>query len=368
MSNIPPVPFNDLGRNTVALRSELDEAIARVVSSGWYVLGPEHDAFEAELAEYLGVTQVIGVGNGTDALQLALSALNVTAGSTVLTAANAGGYTSTAVRSLGAVPVYSDVDADSLLVTVDSLTTALAGLSVKPDAIVVTHLFGSAADISSIVSWAHGQGIPVVEDCAQALGAVVGGVKAGSVADIATTSFYPTKNLGALGDGGAVMTSSADLAARVRQLRQYGWESKYRTTIAGGRNSRLDELQAAILRVKLPYLDGWNARRREIHAQYAAALGSGARLVNGNTDSFVGHLAVVEVEDRAAARAVLEARGVRTDVHYPIPDHLQPLLDGSQHISLPVTETAADRIFSLPLFPELTSDEISVVSSAIAGL
>jgi aminotransferase EvaB len=358
------VPFNDLGRGTTALRSELDVAISRVVSSGWYVLGPEHDAFEAELASYVGVAHCVAVGNGTDELQIALSALGVAAGDVVLTAANAGGYTTTAARSLGAIPIYADVDPQSLLLTAATLEVAVAHLPTQPKVVVVTHLFGAAAEVQEIVNWAHARGIKVVEDCAQSLGAFAGAVRAGSVGDIATTSFYPTKNLGALGDGGAVLTANAEIATRVRQLRQYGWESKYRTTVDGGRNSRLDELQAAILRVKLPYLDAWNERRRAVHSIYERAASGGARFVNTSGPGFVAHLAVIRTDDRARAQDIFVRHGVRTDVHYPIADHHQPIANDSG-LSLAVTENAAQQILSVPLFPELTDDEIARVSMAI---
>ncbi len=361
------IPFNALGRATAAVRPALDAAIARVVDSGWYVLGPEHDAFEAELAAYVGVHEAIGVGNGTDALQLALTALGVDRGDAVLTAANAGGYASTAARSIGAVPVYADVDASSLLLTVATLEDAITHLDAAPKAVVVTHLFGMMAEVASIVEWAHARGIAVVEDCAQALGARTDGRMAGSVADVATASFYPTKNLGALGDGGAVLTSRPELAVAARELRQYGWESKYRASRPAGRNSRLDELQAAILRVKLPLLDGWNERRRELHSRFQAAAPSSVRFVHSATERFTAHLCVVEVDDRAGARDLLVDRGVRTDVHYPIPDHLQPLVAGEAP-ALPVTERAADHILSLPLFPELTEQEIDRVCAALEEL
>ena len=365
----PVVPFNDLGRGAQIIRDSLDEVISRVVGSGWYVLGPEHDGFENELATYMGVAHAVGVGNGTDALQLALTGLGVGTGDTVLTAANAGGYTSTAARSIGAVPVFADVDATTMLMTTETVAAAVAALEIAPKVIVVTHLFGTAADIVPIVEWAHDRDIFVLEDCAQSLGAMVGDRRAGSIADVATTSFYPTKNLGALGDGGAILTSSDDLARTLRQLRQYGWSSKYQTTVQGGRNSRLDELQAAILRTKLTMLDGWNQRRREIHARYEAAVSSNARMVNVASPGYVGHLAVVEVQDREAAKSIFDKHGIRTDVHYPIPDHLQPIAAGSRvAMALPVTERAAEHIISVPLFPELNDDEIERTCVALSEL
>jgi len=362
-----PVPFNDLGRGTTSIRAEIDEAISRVVSSGWYVLGPEHNSFEVELAAYVGTAHAVGVGNGTDALQLGLTALGVQPGDSVLTAANAGGYTSTAARSIGAIPVFADVDPESMLLTAATIASAVDGLDAAPKVIVVTHLFGTAAGVEEIVEWAHARGISVLEDCAQSLGAMVGARRAGSIADVSTTSFYPTKNLGALGDGGAVLTSNDETAVRLRQLRQYGWTSKYHTSVSGGRNSRLDELQAAILRAKLPLLDGWNERRRQIHSRYESAVSPNARMVNTANEGFVGHLAVVEVSDRVAAKSVFDAHGVKTDVHYPTPDHLQPIASGSEW-TLPVTERIAEHIVSVPLFPELTDAEIDRVCAALAEL
>ena len=364
-ARLETVPFNDLGRATSVFRDEIDRAVARVISSGWYVLGPEHDAWERELAEYMGVAEAVAVGNGTDALQLALAALGVEPGDTILTAANAGGYSSTAIRALGAIPVFADVEQETLLLSVRTLDAAIAGLRRQPRVIIVTHLFGAAAEIQDIVGWAQGKGILVVEDCAQSLGAIVGGVRAGSVADVATTSFYPTKNLGALGDGGAVLTRDAGIAERVRKLRQYGWDRKYHAVLGGGMNSRLDEMQAAVLRVKLPQLDAWNDRRREIHRVYEGAVGDGARMVNRAGESYVAHLAVIEAADRAHAQEVFARHGVRVDIHYPIPDHRQAIADEGESWSLPVTEAAANHILSIPLFPELTSAEVDRVATAL---
>lgn len=365
------VPFGDLGRSTPGVQAAVEAAVARVVASGWYVMGPEHDAFEAELATAVGVDHAIALGNGTDALELALAAVGVEAGDRVVTVANAGGYTTIATRLLGAEPVYCDVEPDTLQASADTVRAVLDAPGATPAAIVVTHLYGAMAPIREIVALASERGIPVVEDCAQALGARLDAQAAGSFGDIATTSFYPTKNLGALGDGGAVLTSSADLADRVRRMRQYGWQGKYTIAHPHGRNSRMDELQAAILRVKLPELDGWNTRRREIHARYEAAAEAGgvvrmASSARGSGTAFIGHLAVALADDRDAARARFTAAGIRTDVHYPIPDHRQPLIaaEGEQP-ALPVTEDAAARIFSLPLFPELRDDEVDRVCAVL---
>lgn len=369
MTTDKPVPFNDLVRSVADIRPQIDEAISRVVSSGWFVLGPDHNAFESELAEYVGVSHAVNVGNGTDALELALAALGVTTGSLVVTVANAGAYTSTATRLLGAEPVFCDVDPKTLLMSAATLEAALALLETKPAAIVVTHLYGALAPMSEIVAVATKHGIPVLEDCAQSLGATVNGIKGGSLADIATTSFYPTKNLGALGDGGAVLTNSDDLADKVRRMRQYGWASKYSIEHAHGRNSRMDEIQAAILRVKLPLLDAGNQRRRDIHAAYEAAQQSVVEFVNTSNESFIGHLAVVTSDRRDDLRAQLGASGITTDVHYPIPDHQQKFPDFTPRpMPLEVTEWASAHVFSLPMFPELTDAEVARVVAALENL
>ena len=366
-SNDPTVPFNDLSRTPPPLAAQIADAVARVVASGWYVLGPEHDAFETELASYLDVEHAVALGNGTDALELSLSALGVTAGDTVMTVANAGAYTSVATRLLGAEPVYADISPETLQLSVETATAVLDALPTPPKALVVTHLYGAMAPVAELVELAHSRGIAVVEDVAQAIGARAGGRAAGTFADIGTTSFYPTKNLGALGDGGAVFTSDADLAGAVRSLRQYGWTSKYRIGRARGRNSRLDELQAAILRVKLPHLDAMNERRRAIHSRYEGASSDAFRIVNHSSESFIGHLAVAVASDRDAARASFDAAGIRTDVHYPIPDHRQPW-PGPAAVELPATDAASASVLSLPMFPELTDTEVDRVVAALRAI
>ena len=363
------VPLNDLGRGTRSLRAELDLAIGRVISSGWFVLGPEHDALERELAAYVGTTHAINVGNGTDALELALSAVGVAAGDQVVTVANAGAYTTTAVRLLGAFPIYCDIDPQTLLMSVATLEAALALMDEAPKAIVVTHLYGALAPIEAIVALAAKHGIAVIEDCAQSLGARTSNGMGGSFAAVATTSFYPTKNLGALGDGGALFTSNDEIAASLKRMRQYGWESKYNIQYAHGRNSRLDEMQAAILRTKLPFLDAGNARRREIHALYESAAPSDATLVNKAGEDFVAHLAVLTSENRTAVREKLRDAGIATDVHYPIPDHQQGFPDFvARTMPLEVTEWASQAVFSVPMFPELTDAEALCVKEALDSL
>jgi aminotransferase EvaB len=373
ISSEPLIPFNDLGRVSPELLAELQAAAARVIASGWFVMGPEHEALEAELASYVGVKHAVNVANGTDALELALGAIGVVRDDLVVTVANAGAYTTVATRLLGAIPAYCDIDPQTHLMSAASFEECLAGLDKTPRAVVVTHLYGALAPVADIARIAVSHGILIVEDCAQSLGAIVGGVRGGSLADVATTSFYPTKNLGALGDAGAVFTSHNDVAARLRYLRQYGWSGKYSIEHVGGRNSRMDELQAAILRVKLPLLDGWNARRRDIHAFYEAAnrahSDSGIELINTANESFVGHLAVGVSASRDDAREKLLARGIKTEIHYPIPDHQQRVdapFAGARE--LPVTEWAAQAVISLPVFPELTETDVARIGAGLAAL
>jgi dTDP-4-amino-4,6-dideoxygalactose transaminase len=358
------LPVNDLSRAIAAQRSDLDRAMAAVLDSGWVVLGPQVRSFEEELASYLSVGHAVSVANGTDALTIALTALDCGPGDLVATVANAGGYATTAIRNVGAVPVYVDVDPATALMAADSVTTALdSGVRL----VVVTHLFGAMAPVQAIVDLCRPRGVKVLEDCAQAIGSERAGQRAGSIGDAAAFSFYPTKNLGALGDGGAITSDDAGFAEAIRSLRQYGWESKYTVGRTGGRNSRLDELQAAVLRVRLPLLDEGNARRREIHKRYAAS--SSHRFFGVDDGSFVAHLAVLEVADRDRARAALEAVGIMTDVHYPIPDHRQPVR--AEHRlagSLAVTEELAGRILTVPCFPELTDSEVDRVCEGLSAL
>lgn len=369
MSQTMHIPFNDLKRGTNVIRDEIQVAIQRVLDSGWFVLGPEHDALEIELAEFVGVKHAVNVANGTDALELGLAALGVKVGDYVLTVANAGAYASTAILLLGAEPVYVDVDPETLLMSAATLHAALEKMPEKPKAIVVTHLYGAMAPIEEIVRIAHSQNIAVMEDCAQSLGATKNGKRAGSFADIASTSFYPTKNLGALGDGGAIFTDNEVLATAVKRMRQYGWSSKYNIEFSHGRNSRLDEIQAAILRVKLPNLDKQNERRRLIHSRYEKANNIKAQVLNKSSESFIGHLAVLTSENRNAARVTMESFGVKTDVHYPVPDHKQKFPHFTpKNMPLEVTEWAVGSVFSVPLYPELTDKEISIVVESIESI
>lgn len=339
--------------------------ITRVLDSHWYILGAELAAFEREFAEYCGVGHCVGLANGTDALELGLRAVGVKAGDEVLLAANAGFYGSTAVRQIGALPLYVDVDANTLTMAVEQLERSLSS---STKAIIITHLYGQLApDLDSIVAVAGKAGLPVVEDCAQAHGAKRNGKRAGSFGTIGCFSFYPTKNLGALGDGGAVVTNEPSLAARMQGLRQYGWSSKYHVALEGGRNSRLDELQAAILRAKLPRLDAWNAERREIAHRYNAAFSNLPVLCPSSSgEDYVAHLYVLQIEARDAFREYLTSKGIATDIHYPIADHLQAAYQGGPRQGpLPVSEHACTRVVSLPCYPGLEPDKVERVIQAV---
>jgi dTDP-4-amino-4,6-dideoxygalactose transaminase len=363
------VPFNALGRFSQLEKKELTATFGNVIDSGVFLLGEQNSSFESELAEYLNTAHVISCGNGTDAIVLSLRALGVTKNDSVLTAANAGGYSTTAINIIGAIPVYADVDADSHLLTPENLETAYAHfLGPKPKAVVVTHLYGAAANMGAICAWAEKRKIWVIEDCAQALGALWGSAKVGTFGDVATTSFYPTKNLGALGDGGAVFTNNSSVHEEARSLRQYGWKSKYETTRLFGTNSRLDEMQAAVLRLRLGRLDEENERRREIHKRFESASTGSPRFVNTASPQFIGHLAVVEVSDRSDAIKHFDDLGIETAIHYPIPDHRQAIETRPIDWNLPVTEKLSGSILSLPLFPGLTDSEIFRVEEAIACL
>ena len=364
MPDTPVIPVNSLLRHIQPLEAELVAAATDVVRSGYYVLGPGVNRFESAFADYCGASECIGVANGTDALELALKAVGVTAGDRVAVAANAAMYGTSAVLACGAVPLFVDIEEAGA--TLDPARLSEAFASMVPRAIIVTHLYGRLARIDEILQLCRSHGVAVVEDCAQAHGARSNSRAAGSFGDVAAFSFYPTKNLGALGDGGAIVTSDTGIGQRARQLRQYGWTAKYTNTHAGGRNSRLDEIQARMLLTMLPLLDGWNARRREIANRYSNEIRNPAIAVPAPAgEEYVGHLYVVHCDRRDALRTHLEGIGVQTDVHYPVPDHRQPCHRGAyDHIQLPVTERLATTALTLPCFPELTDEEVERVIDA----
>ena len=358
------VRFLDLRRGHDEIRDELDRAYAEVLDSGSHVLGAQVEGFEDEFAEYCGVRHCAGTGNGLDALELILRGLDIGAGDEVVVPANTFVATWLAVSAVGATPV--PVEPDPLDHTIDPERIEPA-IGPRTRAIIAVHLYGRPAAMGAIAEIARRHGLRLIEDAAQAHGARLDGARAGALGDAAAFSFYPTKNLGALGDGGAVTTDDDRLAERVRLLRNYGSRTKD-VHEAAGRNSRLDELQAAFLRVKLRRLDGWNARRAEIARRYREALG-GTDLVlppaaPGTEPAF--HLFVVRSSERGRVREQLARAGIETMVHYPTAPHLQPAYAGLGlgPGSLSVAERLAGEVLSLPLYPQLTDAEVDAVIKA----
>lgn len=350
----------------VVMNKNLDflGAVKKVLDRHWYVLGEEVIGFESEFANYVGVSHCVSMANGTDALEIALRSVGVERGDLVVTVANAGFYSSTAIHAIGATPLYIDVNPSCMTMSVEALAKALTQ---KPKCVIVTHLYGQMANIKELLAEAHAAGVMLIEDCAQSHGAKLDGRQAGSWGDAACFSFYPTKNLGAMGDGGGVVTNNDELAARLKTLRQYGWSSKYHVGHAGGKNSRLDEMQAAILRVKLPLLDSWNEQRRDIANRYNSAFATLAfDALPSVDDSYAGHLYVARIQNREAFRAFLKAQGVSTDVHYPVPDYQQvayqqPKISGS----VEVTDALCKTLVTLPCFPGMTDEEVESVILAV---
>ena len=346
-------------------QAEIDAAVARVFASGNYILGEEVAVFERAFATACGTAHAVGVGNGTDAITLVLRALGVGPGDEVITASHTALATVAAILAVGAVPVLVEIDPDHY--TLDPAALAVA-TTTRTKAIVAVHLYGQAADLEAILEFADKRGIAVIEDCAQSAGGRLNGRQLGSIGRAGCFSFYPTKNIGALGDGGAVVTSDPELASRVRRLRQYGWDNE-RQTDGIGINSRLDPVQAAILGVKLPRLAKWNERRREIGGRYNAAFQDLPLTLPAERpgSEHVYHLYVVVLDDRNGLRRSLAAAGVEAGVHYPLPAHLHPgYSERVQAVGgLTFTERLCDRILSLPLYPELSDTEVERIIAAV---
>ena len=349
-----------------AHKDEIQDAIDRVLESGVYVLGDEVENFERAFAAHCGVTHAVGVASGTDALILALRAVGIATGEEVITVSHTAIATIAAIVAGGAKPVLVDVDETSY--TIDPARIE-AAIGPRTKAIIAVHLYGRPADLDAIGAIARSRGLRLVEDCAQATGARHGERRVGSIGDIGCFSFYPTKNLGAIGDAGMITTNDAALAKRVRQFRQYGW-NETRETDDIGVNSRLDPLQAAILRVKLPHLDADNARRAAIARRYARGL-AGLPLAlpaSDNAAQHVYHLYVLACEDRDALAAHLSKQGVGWAIHYPVPAHRHRGYAERTRIpeaGLPVTERLAGRILSLPIYPELTDGDADRTIAAV---
>jgi len=361
------IPCADPHAGYLAHQGEIDAAVARVLGSGRYILGPEVTAFEREFADYVGVAHGIGVGSGTEALYLAIRACGIGAGDEVITVAHTAVATVAAIELAGASAVLVDIDPRTF--TLDP-TRLEAAIGPRTKAVIPVHIYGHPADLDPMIGIARRHGLRIIEDCAQAHGARYRQRTVGSLGDVAAFSFYPTKNLGAIGDGGLVATSDPDLAEQVRLLREYGWAERYVSRIPG-LNSRLDELQAAILRVKLRHLDDDNAGRSRIAAQYGELLGGSDIVLPLERDGarHVYHLFVVRSARRDELLAHLASAGVRALVHYPVPVHLQPAyrdrLRGADH--LPETEAAASEVLSLPMYPELVAADIRRVASSVSA-
>jgi dTDP-4-amino-4,6-dideoxygalactose transaminase len=345
-------------------QTEIDVAIAAVLDGNRYILGPQTQAFEKEFATYLDVQRAIGVGSGTEALHLALRACNIGNGDEVITVSHTAVATVSAIELAGATPVLVDIDPATY--TIDPMKIGVA-ITPRTKAIIPVHLYGGLADLHPIVDLARRHGLKVIEDCAQAHGALYGKRRVGCWGDVACFSFYPTKNLGAIGDGGLVATNDSTIAENLNLLRQYGWRERYVSEVAGW-NTRLDELQAAILRVKLRHLDEDNRKRRRLAAVYNELLFDVVTTpIEVSQAEHVYHLYVIRYSRRDALMSFLRERGIGTAIHYPIPIHLQPAYRGrlGDKGSLPETEKAAREIVSLPMYPELSEEEVKTVAHAI---
>lgn len=358
------IPAFELRKQYEALRHELDEVLARVMAGGSYILGAEVSAFEKEFAEYCELNYAVGVASGTDALQLALMACDIGAGDEVIAPSHTAVATIAAIEMTGARPVLVDIDLARYTLDPEQISHAITK---HTRAILPVHLYGCPAEMDPILEIARARKIIVIEDASQAHGASIRGRKVGSLGDMAAFSFYPTKNLGAFGDGGAVVTNDAGLAEKVRLLRQYGWNERYVSQIKGI-NSRLDELQAGMLRVKLRHLEEWNQRRRQLASLYFDLLSESNLTLPPRPSDVepVFHQFVIRHPRRDALRETLKSQGIQTLVHYPLPVHLQP---GYANLSLgrgslPRSEKAADEVLSLPLYPELTEDQVRRVAKA----
>ena len=357
-----PIPFVEFTRHYAALKPEIDAAVARTLASGWYLLGKEAEGFEAELSAYLGGGHAVGVANGTDALVLALEAAGIGPGDDVLCPAMTATPTPMAIRMAGATPIFVDVEPDTLCMSPED---AARKVTSRTRAIIPVHLYGRPARLTELMALCERENLTLIEDCAQAMGSSFDGKRVGTFGALAAFSFYPTKNLGAFGDAGAVVAADPAHAQKIRQLRAYGERTRYHAETEG-RNSRLDELQAAILRVKLPLLDAANARRRELAARYVAGLNPKVVETPRDEPGHTYHLFVVRSERRDALQEHLKAHGVGTMIHYPVAQHRQEAFAGlGQAESCPVAAREADRILSLPLFPELTDDECDRVIAAV---
>jgi dTDP-4-amino-4,6-dideoxygalactose transaminase len=374
-SKNPLIPQVSPHRDYLIHKDEIDSAIASVLSSGSYILGSQSESFEDEFGEYLGLekSSVVGVANGTDALVLILKAIGVSPGDGVIIPSHTASAVGSAVAQCGAIPLFADIDPSTMCIAATSAHAIIEkhSKSIKISAIIVVHMYGQPAALDEFVALSRTTGLPLIEDCSQAHGAMYRGQKVGTFGIAAAFSFYPTKNLGALGDGGAAVTSNPDLFKKIQLLRQYGWEKRYFSEVEG-QNSRLDELQAAILRVKLRYLDQDNERRASIASAYSkVGLSRSIDLTHPSkqVDSHSAyHQYVLRTPKRDELKAALLNEGIQTAIHYPFPIHQQPAYQKYWRwmIDLTETERISDQILSLPIFPSLTDLEVTRVVDGLS--
>jgi len=361
------IPFGNLKLNYQVMKHEIDQSLNSVLNSGWFVLGRQVEDFEKEFAAYCGLPYGAGVNSGTDALYLALLVSGVGKGDEVITVPNTAVPTICAIRMAGAKPVFCDVKEETLLMNPDLIRELITG---KTKAVIPVHLYGQMCEMDTIMEVAREYNIKVVEDACQAHGAEWKGLKSGNYGDAACYSFYPSKNLGAYGDGGMIVTKNKVFSEKIRMLRNYGQKERYNNVVEGI-NSRLDEIQAAVLRAKLPHLDEWNRRRRDIAALY--------RRSNNNPNvkhpvekmeaKHVFHLYVIQIKNRESLQRYLSSNGIETSIHYPLPVYKQQAysqLDVS-NTHCPVAEKAVTQILSIPIYPELTDEEITYIIDCLNG-
>jgi len=353
---------SDPKKQYTSLKSEIDAAVLKVLESGYYILGSEVKAFEQEFAQYMKAKYAVGVGSGTEALHLALVACGIGPGDEVMMPSHTAVATASAVKLAGANPIFVDISEEDFNLDVGTLQSAVTS---KTKAIIAVHLYGQPARMTKILEFAKKNHLKVIEDCAQATGAEYRGQKVGTLGDIGCFSFYPTKNLGAIGDGGAVVTNDQALFEKIQYLRQYGWKERYISAFVGW-NSRLDEMQAAILRVKLRHLDTDNGKRRAIAKTYMERLKLKGLILPKIADDIahVFHLFVVRVQGRDKFLSYLSGRGIAAAIHYPLAVHMQPAFN-SPKVSLPVTEKICGEILSLPMYPELQPQDIDQVCEQV---
>lgn len=359
------IPVADPHANYLSHKEAIDAAVLKVMNSGWYILGSATKAFESYFAQFIGTNHCIGVNSGTDAIVLALRALNIGPGDEVITVSHTAVATVAAIELVGATPVFCDIDPETRCIDANRVEDLITN---KTKAIIAVHLYGHPADIPALQPIVQKHHLYLIEDCAQAHAAAIDGKIVGSLGDIACFSFYPTKNLGAIGDGGAVVTKSDDLADKLRWLREYGWKERYISHFQG-MNTRLDEIQAAILNAKLPYLEAETQKRIAIAQKYNQALAELDIVTPITKPGFkhVYHLYVIETDQRDALQAYLKTLGIGSAIHYPQAVHQQPAyqnrIRGNNH--LPVTEALMTRILSLPMYPELSEDSQTRIIEAI---